>query len=213
MTYRHILLRSIALLTCLGLPLVSKASGIIPAPTGSSTEFHVEIGLTYASGVENVIDQMETNFGFDRDSSWPVGLKLTAYARRSDGFGFGVGVGPSEFFQVKDHNHHYNHNDDTTSSYIIPMFADIRYYLSTNSSFTPYVRAGVSCPLAGGDYIGSGSPGAVVAIGAHVWEHRIVAVGVELGYDDSRVKVKDGYLHQAEKVRPTEFTFSVFATF
>jgi hypothetical protein len=213
MLYRPTVLCSLALLTCLGLPFSSKASGIIPSPVGSNTEYHFEIGLTYASGVENVVDQMKTNFGFDRDYTVPVGLKLTAYAKRADGIGFGGGIGPSEFFQVKDNNHYYHHNDDSTSSYIIPMFVDMRYYLPTNASFAPYVRAGVSCPLAGGDYIDSGSPGAVVAIGAHVWEHRIVAIGVELGYDDSKVKVKDGNLHLAEKVRPTEFTFSVFAAF
>jgi len=209
----NVTLRFATLLACLGTPFVSRASAIIPSPAGSRTEFHFEAGLTYASGVQNVVDQMKTNFGFDHDTLWPIGIKLTAYAKTPSGFGYGGGVGPCEFFTVKDHNHYYHHNDDSNTSYIIPVFADVRYYFPKNDYLAPYVRAGVACPIAGGDYIGSGTPGPVVALGANVWEHRIVAIGVELGYDASQVEVKDGFLHQAEKVRATEFTISVFASF
>ena len=213
MNHRNSLLRIVAVLACLGLPLVSRAGSIIPSPVGNSTEFHVEIGLTYASGVDNVVHQMETNFGLERDYVVPLGLKLSAYARRPDGLGFGGGIGPCEFFQVKDSNHYYRYNNDSKSSYIIPVFADLRYYFPRNGFLSPYVRAGVSFPFAGGDYLDAGTPGPVVAIGANVWEHRIFAIGVEAGYDGSKVKVKDGTLHQAVDVHPTEFTFSVFASF
>lgn len=213
MNHSNITLRFAALLACLGMPLVSRASAIIPSPAENRTEFHFEAGFTYASGVEKVTDQMKTNFGFERDYIVPVGLRLDAYAQTPSGFGYGGGVGPCEFFTVKDHNHHYSHNDDTNTSYIIPVFADLRYYFPKDGYFAPYVRAGVAYPIAGGDYIGSGTPGPVVAVGTKVWEHRIVAIGIEVGYDASKVEVKDGYLHQAEKVRPTEFTISVFASF
>lgn len=212
MTHRYTALHFSVLLSCLCLPLGAR-TGIIPSPAGSSTEYHVEIGLTYASGMENVVHQMETNFGLERDNVWPIGLKLTAYAKTTDGLGFGGGIGPCEFIQVRDNNHYYHNNDDVKSSYVIPVFADLRYYFPRTGLLTPYVRAGVTCPIAGGDYIGTGTPGPVVAIGAHVWEHRILAIGVEAGYDASRVKVKSGYLHASEDVRPTEFTLSVFAAF
>jgi hypothetical protein len=212
MKHRDIPFRLTALLTCLSMPLLSRA-GIIPSPADSNTEFHLEAGLTYASGVENVMDQMKTNFGVDRDYVWPIGLKLAAYAKTPSGFGFGGGIGPCEFIQVKDHSRYYHNYDNDQWSYIVPVFADVRYFLPKNGFLAPYVRVGVAYPISGGDQIGSGTPGPVVAIGAHVWEHRIVAVGVEAGYDASKVEVKGGYLHQAEKVRPTEFTLSVFATF
>ena len=213
MKHSNIALRFAAVLTCLSLPLVSHAKAIIPSPAGSSTEYHVEAGLTYASGVQNIVDQMKTNFGFDHDYIWPIGIKLTAYAQTSSGFGYGGGIGPCEFISVKDRSHYYHHDDDTNTSYIIPVFADLRYYFPQNGFFAPYVRAGVAYPISGGDYIGNGTPGPLVAIGAHVWEHRILAIGVEAGYDASKVEVKSGYLHQAEKVRSTEFTLSVFVTF
>lgn len=208
-----VILRFATLLACFGMPLASRASAIIPSPASDRTEFHFEAGLTYASGVEKVANQMETNFGLERNYLMPVGFKFTAYAKTPCGFGYGVGVGPCSFFSVKDRNHYYHHNDDTNTSYIIPVFADLRYYFPQDGLFAPYVRAGVADSIAGGDYIGSGTPGPVVAVGTLVWEHRIVAIGVEAGYDASKVEVKAGYLHQAEKVRSTEFTFSVFASF
>jgi len=213
MTNRYNVLRFAALLTCLGLPLVAR-TGIIPSPAASNTEYHFEFGLTYASGVENVINQMEKNFGFNRDNSSSIGLKLSAYAKMESGLGFGVGVGPCTYIEVRDDNHYYyHHNDNVKTSYIIPVFADVRYYFPRAGFLTPYVRAGVAYPISGGDFIGAGDPAPVVALGANVWEHRIVAIGIEAGYDASKVRVKSGYLHESEKVRPTEFTLSVFAAF
>lgn len=213
MKHHNCLVRIASLMACLSLPLIGHARDIIASPARADTEFHGEIGLTYASGVEKVVDQLETNFGMKRDWSMPVGLKVSGYARRADGFGFGGGVGPCEFITVEDHNHYYHHDDDKNTSYIIPLFVDVRYYFPENGNFGPYVRAGISGSIAGGDYIGNGSIGPVVAVGAQVWGRRIVAVGVEAGYDGSKVKIKDGYYHQAEEVRPLEFTFSVFARF
>ncbi len=213
MTNRHHVLLFAALLTGLGLPLVAR-TGIIPSPAASTTEYHVELGFTYASGIENVLNQLEKNFGFERNNSTSIGLKLTGYAKLENGIGFGVGVGPCSYIEVRDQNHYYHHYDDNVkSSYVIPVFADIRYYFPKAGFLAPYIRAGVAYPISGGDYIGMGDPAPLIAIGANVWEHRIVAIGIEAGYDASKVKVKSGYLHQAEKVRPTEFTLSVFAAF
>jgi len=213
MNYRNIILHPAALLACICLPLIAHASAIISSPANNGTEFHFEAGFTYASGVEKVADQMKTNFGLERDYLMPVGLKLTAYARTPCGFGYGAGVGPCEFFTVKDNSHHYHNDDETNTSYVIPVFADLRYYFPKDGFFAPYGRVGIAYPIAGGDYIGSGTPGPVIAVGMLVWEHRIVAIGVEAGYDTSKVEVKEGYLHQAEKVHATEFTLSVFASF
>ncbi|MBK9990009.1 MAG: hypothetical protein IPP19_04525 [Verrucomicrobia bacterium] len=214
MNYRKIILPFIALLACTSMPLVSQARpGIIPSPAGSNNEFFVEAGLTYASGVKNVVDQLTTNMGFESTDTWPVGIKISAYTTTPSGFAFGGGFGPSTFIEVRDRNHHYYNHDDKQTSYIFPVFADVRYYFPKSGTLTPYARAGVAYPFSGGDLLGSGTPGPVVAVGLHVWEHRILAIGVEAGYDGSKVEVKEGYLHGAEKVQATEFTLSVFAVF
>lgn len=203
------------------MPLVTQArSGIIPSPAGNTTEYHVEVGLTYASGLKNVVDQLKTNFGFDDDSTFPIGLRLAAYAKTPSGFGFGGGIGPCEFIRVRnDHDHHgyyYDNNhdrDDDQWSYVVPVFADLRYYFPGTSLIAPYFRAGVAYPISGGDHLGSGTPGPLVAAGANVWGHRYLSIGVELGYDDSKVRVKSGFFHGEEKVRSGEFTLSVYAAF
>jgi len=205
-------LRFTAGLSCLSLPLFSSAN-THSAPTSSSLGFHFEAGLTYASGLENVMNQLETNFAVDRDFVWPIGLKLTAYARTADGFGFGGGIGPCSFIQVRDDHHYsYHHNNDQWS-YIIPVFADVRYYFPLSGHLAPYAKIGVVQPISGGDQIGSGTPGPLVGIGAQVWQHRVVSIGIEVGYDASKVKVKSGAYHTEKKVRPTEFTFSVYASY
>jgi hypothetical protein len=227
-------LRFSALLACLGLPFVAHArSGIIPSPRGSQTEFHVEVGFTYASGMNNVINQLEKNFGLEDDASFPVGLKISGYAKMANGFAIGGGIGPMQYFEVRTYRPHYGSYyyydyyyddyyydssyhydvDDIESSYIIPVFADIRYYFPKNSLMTPYVRAGISYPISGGDHLSAGTPGAIGAIGAQFIESRYFSLGVELGFDDSRVQVKSGPFHQKEKVRPTEFTISISAIF
>lgn len=212
MTNRYNALRFAALLTCLGLPLVAR-TGIIPSPAGSNTEYHVEVGFTYASGVENIANQLVKNFRFQSASFIPIGPKVSGYAKLENGIGFGVGIGPCSFIEVRDHNHSYDYNDDRKTSYIIPFVADIRYYFPKTGAFAPYIRAGIAYPISSGDHIGASTPAPVVALGANVWEHRIVAIGIEAGYDASEVEVKSGPFHAAEKIRPTEFTLSVFAAF
>lgn len=232
MKLRMLTLRIGALLACLGLPLMAQArSGIIPSPRGSETEFHVEIGLTYASGVDNVIDQLKTNYRFEDDGSFPVGLKISGYAKLPNGFAFGGGMGPSQYFRVRTghprgyyyydgyyydgyyYQGGYYYYDDYETSYIIPVFADVRYYFPKNDFLTPYVRAGIAYPISGGDHLNAGTPGAIGAIGATFLETRYFSMGVELGFDSSSVEVKSGPFHPKEKVRPTEWTFGVSATF
>jgi len=227
-------LRVSAVLACLSLPLLAQArSGIIPSPRDSQTEFHVEVGITYASGMNNVVNQLKKNFGLEDDNSFPLGLKITAIAKLPSGLAFGGGFGPCQYYRVRTYNprygSYYNQSyyyddyyydsgyrysyDDYQESYIFPVFADIRYYFPKNSVLTPFVRAGIAYPISGGDFLSAGIPGAIGAIGAQFIETRYFAMGVEVGYDDSKVQVKSGPFHPKEKVRPTEWTISLFAAF
>lgn len=234
MKLQPLTLRVSAILACLSLPLLAHArSGIIPSPRDSQTEFHVEVGFTYASGMNNVVNQLEKNFGLEEDESFPVGFKVSAFAKFPSGFAVGGGFGPCQYFRVRtynpNHGSYYSQNyyyddyyydngyrysyDSEETSYLIPVFADIRYYFSCDSVITPYVRAGIAYPISGGDFLSAGTPGAIGAVGAQFVETRYFAMGLELGFDDSRVQVKSGPFHPKEKVRPTEFTISLFATF
>lgn len=200
-----------ALIASSALPLCRAGNAFAPSES-NSVAFHFEAGITYASGTEKLMDQLENNFGLEKKSNWPVGLKATAYGIMPSGFGFGASVGPCMFVKVEDHHHYYDH-DDSDTNYVIPLSVDARFYFPTKGMLAPYVRAGVTCPISGGKQVGSGSIGPVAAVGVHVWEHRIFSLGLEAGYDASKVEVKGGYYHGAEKVRPVGFNLSIFATF
>lgn len=187
------------------------AKTLVPPAADGSLDFHFEAGLTYSSGVNKVADQLAENFGLEKKSTWPIGLKLAGYAEHSSGLAVGASVGPFEFIRVEDRSGY--HHGDAQNSYIVPASLDLRFFLPPNGSFTPYARIGVSYPFSGGDQIGTGTAGPVGAVGLHVWEHRVLSIGVEAGYDGSQVEVKAGDYHGAEKVKAVGFTFSVFASF
>jgi hypothetical protein len=216
MSHTRIVVRIFALLTLVSVPLAARDGGIIPSPAGSDTKLHVEAGITYSSGVSNVVDQIQENHGFDRSSEWPVGLRLSVYAKQSNGFAFGAGIGPWTVIRIEDRDYrrrHHRYDDDDEWNYIVPVCADVRYFFTTSGAFEPFVRAGIVYPITSGDYIGSSTPGPLVAVGAQVWDSRYVAIGFEVGYDGSQVEVKGGPLHRTEKVDSGELNLSVLARF
>lgn len=197
-------------LSCAGLLLC--AAFFQTARADDSKGYHFEAGLSYATGTDDVLRQVETNFGFSQDYKRQVGLHLAAYNRFSKNLAIGGSVGPCMFFKVTDSETHYTDKHDHWN-YVIPVSADVRYFFGKTGVFIPYLRAGLAHSIAGGDYIGPGSPGLVAAVGTYIGEKRGFKLGLELGYDSSTVKVKSGYLHHAAKVHPTEYSLRVFAAF
>jgi outer membrane protein W len=197
-------------LSCAGLLLCSV---LLPTAKAAATSgYHFEAGLSYATGTENALQQVETNFGFSQDYKQQVGLHLAAYYRFPDNLAIGGSVGPCMLFKVTNSETHYTDKRDHWN-YVLPVSADVRYFFAKTGVFVPYLRAGLAYSVANGDYIGPGSPGLVAAVGTYIGEKRGFKLGLELGYDSSTVKVKSGYLHHAENVRPTEGCFRVFAAF
>jgi hypothetical protein len=171
--------------------------------------FHWEIGLTYASGVNKVTDKLELNFGVTKKSVWPVGLKLGGYEEFSSGWGIGGSVGPCMLIEVQN----AFGSGDTSHSYIIPVTVDARYNFPIGGGAKAYVRFGVTQPFVSGDYLGSGTMGPVVAIGSEVWHGSAVSVGIEAGYDGSKVEVNGTFYSSAAKVTPVGFNAGIFVRF
>lgn len=181
-------------------------------PTAAATasgNYHFEAGLSYATGTEDVLRHVETNFGFSQDYRREVGLQLAAYSRFSENLAVGCSVGPGMFFKITESETHYT-DKHRQWNYVIPLSVDVRYFFTKTGVFVPYLRAGLAYSIAGGDYIGPGSPGLVAAVGTYIGEKRGFRFGLELGFDSSTVQVKSGYIHHEEKVRPTECCFRVF---
>lgn len=217
-------LRLLAVCGILALPISATASPAAdstvttPSDGGGAGDAGMrwEVSLTYASGIRKVMDQMETTFGVSKDFEWPFGLKFGGYDEFASGWCLGGSVGPCEVIAVKEFT-------DTNYNYIVPVTIDVRYIFRGQGREKVYVRAGLTQALAGGDYIGSGTLGPAVAIGAEIWHGSSMSFGMETGYDGSKIKVKDNtidgmsfagsYTVPGAKVTPVGFNVSFFVRF
>jgi hypothetical protein len=153
--------------------------------TAQSTEFRFPLGLVYTSGATQIADKMKTNYYVSSDFVWPVGLAVNPYVEFDNGLGIGGGFGPYVFLLI-------DNGKDTSFSYALPVGLDLRYTFLRKSAAAPYVRAGFRYPIAGGDYLKEGKIGAFGGIGIEFWRTKKAALGVEISYDDSKIKVKAG---------------------
>jgi len=101
-------------------------------------------------------------------------------------------VGPTAFFVVDEKFYGDYYTDDTKFSYIIPVGADLRYTLFNDRNVSPYVKVGFRYPIAGGDNLSSSSSeiGVYGAVGVELWRTKTVGMGLEVGYDTSKVTLK-----------------------
>jgi hypothetical protein len=127
--------------------------------TGQCAYFRFPVGLTYVSGVTQIVDKMKENYFLRDDYIWPAGLAFNPYVEFGNGLGLGASVGPYIFMFIE------SYHEDDSFSYVIPVGLDLRYTFLKKSDITPYVRAGLRYPIAGGDYFQSGKVGAFGGIG------------------------------------------------
>jgi hypothetical protein len=164
--------------------------------------FHFPVGLTYSSGAYDVADKLldayeadweaEYGVGIDTDRIIiPVGLTFNPYYEWKSGFGIGLDVGPTIFVagSLEVSGGGYD-DEDTKFSYVIPVGASVRYTFLRDRNVSPYVRAGVRYPIAGGDNIDSSQVGPFGAIGVEFWRNRAIGMALEVGYDGSEVTVE-----------------------
>jgi hypothetical protein len=164
------------------------------------------------------MDQMETNFGVSKRSAWLVGLKLGGHYHLANGWCLGGSIGPCEMFVIDQAGSGLGGRNN---NYIIPVTIDARYILGGYGKEKVYVRAGLAQPITSGDYIGSGKLGPVVAIGSEFWRGSSMSLGMEVGYDGSKVEVKAGHSwldssyssYPAVKVTPVGLNVSFFVRF
>jgi hypothetical protein len=190
--------------------------------TGQCAEFHFPVGLSFASGITQVVDKMKDNYFLEDDYVWPVGLTFNPYMEFANGLGIGAGIGPCIFMVIEsrrnDDRRNDDRGDDDSFSYVIPVGLDLRYTFLKKSDITPYVRAGFRYPIAGGDYFQSGRMGAFGGIGMEIWRTKRISMGFEISYDDSKIEVKAGGRGArpnttTQEVTSGGFLLSVFAVF
>jgi hypothetical protein len=186
-----------------------------------AASFHFPVGLTYASGIQDASDKLfdfYENDGYNVDRiTIPVGLTFNPYFEWDNGIGAGLSVGPTTFVIVEENTYsYYSSSSDTKFSYAVPVGPFVRYTFLKDKNVSPYIKAGVKYPFAGGDNFGSSTIGPFGAIGVDFWRTKSVGMSVEFGYDGSRLKVKyqDRFGDElSKKVNFPGFTASVSVLF
>lgn len=165
-------------------------------------KFHFQVGLAYASGVDKLGDTIEANNpAFTVDTIIPVGLTLGAYYEITHGVAAGVTVGPA-LLGLGD-----------ADFYVVPIQADVRWYILPEKKITPFIRGGVAYSFAGGDFIESGSPGFVVGGGIEFFRDKHVGFGLEAAYNSAEVDVKATAKGPKQSIKVNEITASIYVRF
>jgi hypothetical protein len=171
-------------------------------------EWRVPLGLTFVSGVGEIVDQIEANmetevYDVESTQGLPMGISLQPYYEFDSGLGVGGGIGP---FML---------GFGDASYMIIPMNVSLRYAFMPKSRTAPYLRLGASTLLASGDYFEGGQLGFIGAVGVEFMRDKAVQFGIEAGYDSSSIKMEDLPTGPTatKTIEPVGFLISIFAVF
>ena len=169
-------------------------------------QFGFQAGLMYNMGSQEVMDKLDDNFQLTDKFVWPAGLTLSPYYEWDSGWAVGLTVGPALVVLIDE-------GSEDSTSYIVPVGADVRYTFLRDRNTAPYVRAGIRIPIVGGDYLRSGEVGAFGAVGVEFWRTKKVKAAVEIGYDSSTVEVKAGPTGSAKRVTYPGFMAGIAVNF
>lgn len=162
-------------------------------------KFHLQAGVSYASGFHKLGDAIEANNPFiDIDTVIPVGLQVGGYYEIKYGIAVGASVGPVVV----------GYGD--ADFYVVPLQADVRYFILPTRDISPYVRAGIAYSIAGGDFISGGSPGFVAGGGVEFMRNKKFGFGAEVVYNSSEVNVDATLSGPEREIKTHEITASIF---
>lgn len=173
----------------------------LPLSLNAAGKFHFPVGLSYSQGMYETTDTLfdlyeQAGYSLDQKINIPIGLTLSPYYEfefgGDMGLGVGVTVGPTAFIFVQQEYSGFYHDEETKFSYIIPVGPDVRYTFFREGPVSPYLKVGFRYPIAGGDNVASSASeiGGYGAVGVELWRNRSVGLGIEIGYDSSKVTVE-----------------------
>jgi hypothetical protein len=155
---------------------VVAAAVLLFAFAGSAQAVEWRLGVSYASGVQDVADLYEDNLRLDGreanvDLKFPIGVAASYVYDWTTEWRTDIGVGP--IFAIGGDVRHLE----------IPLSATIGYNFAPYSRYSPYVRGGVIHHFASGDQYDSSTPGLFLAAGVDFTHFTL-----ELATDQSKVK-------------------------
>lgn len=173
-------------------------------------QWRFPVGISFVSGFHNVVSVYKDNLraqGYSVSDSYevPVGLMFQPYYQFDNGLGVGGGFGPFMFLRAEGSGVSYD-------LYSMPVNLCVRYVLFPSKNISPYIRAGLSYNIAGGDFIRERNVGFLGGVGVEFFRQNKVGFGLEASFDSSSLKLERVGAGDKE-VRPSEFIVSLFAVF
>ena len=131
---------------------------LLGTSTAAAGTWGFEVGVSYASGIDDVADHYEENlelagFDVDVDVRVPIGLGARATYLWASNVRADIGLGPM-FFISGDVNH-----------FELPISTTVGYSFTPGRTVSPYVRAGLVYHYVDGDQYSNTSPGLLAAVG------------------------------------------------
>lgn len=159
-------------------------------------------GLTATSGARDLDRAIEANNPrVSVNTSVPIGLFVAATFPVGESWAIGTALGPIIVGR------------GDASYTIVPVGVDVRYVVSRSNSMSTYARLGVERAFANGDFVDSGSAGAVAAIGLEFQAPGRSGWGLEVAGRTMKVDVPGSTPSAKRSVRPYKGSLSVFWSF
>ena len=123
--------------------------------------------------------QLEGKDDADFQAALGWGYFYQPYYLYKNGFAFGFGVAsPTGIFAEE-------------ILVTFPVHVDVRYFISPQSKFNVYVRAGLRYNVAFGEYVEGSQPGAIAGVGLLFHWNEMTQVGFEFTDDASEIEIRD----------------------
>lgn len=95
----------------------------------------------------------------------------------------------------------------------IPLHVDVRYFITPDSEFSAYIRAGIRYNLAFGEYVEGSEPGAIIGLGILFRWNQSTKLGLEFTDDNSEIKIRDVANNRNESINLNQSIVSFIFAF
>ncbi len=179
----------------------------IPAPGSSeSGAWRFALGYSFLSNAYELRDaykHLSKDAGDDNSIyNTSISICFQPYYQFQNGFRAGAGIGPLVLL-IGDATHVQ-----------VPVNMTLGYSFFTDSKISPYVRTGISYPIASGDYYADSSPGFFSGMGIEILNTNPIHMGFEMAYDASEIKLdRASDQSSSEKIKTGEVMVYLYADF
>jgi hypothetical protein len=164
------------------------------------------LGYSFLSNVNELKDSYKhlSKDAGDDNSIYNTSFSICfqPYYQFQNGFRAGAGIGPLILL-----------TGDATHVQV-PVNMTLGYSFFMDSKISPYVRSGISYPIASGDYYADSLPGFFGGVGFEILNTKPLHIGFEAAYDASEILLdRSSDQSSSEKIKTGEVMLFIYADF